>query len=59
MLNRIVTWDESWVHHYQPESKHVSVQLKHPSSLSTKKFKVMSMPSAGQVTLTMFWDSQE
>jgi hypothetical protein len=19
MLNRIVTWDESWVHHYQPE----------------------------------------
>jgi hypothetical protein len=29
MLNRIVTGDESWVHHYQPESKHASMQLKH------------------------------
>jgi hypothetical protein len=22
MLNRSVTGDESWVHHYQPDSKH-------------------------------------
>jgi histone-lysine N-methyltransferase SETMAR len=34
MLNRIVTGDESWVHHYQPESKCASVQWKHPSSPS-------------------------
>jgi hypothetical protein len=26
MLNRIVTGDESWVHHYQPESKYASLQ---------------------------------
>jgi hypothetical protein len=39
MLNRIVTGDESWVHHYQPESKRASMQWKHPSSTSTKKFK--------------------
>jgi hypothetical protein len=26
MLNRIVIGDESWVHHYQPESKRASVQ---------------------------------
>jgi hypothetical protein len=26
MLNRIVTGDESWVQHYQPESKHASMQ---------------------------------
>jgi hypothetical protein len=26
MLNRIVTGDESLVHHYQPESKRASVQ---------------------------------
>jgi hypothetical protein len=56
MLNRIVTGDESRVHHYQHESKGASVQWKHPSSFSNKKFKVM--PSAGKVMLTMFWDSQ-
>jgi hypothetical protein len=26
MLNRIVTGDESWVHHYQPEPKRASTQ---------------------------------
>jgi histone-lysine N-methyltransferase SETMAR len=56
MLNRIVTGDESWVHHYQPETKRASLQWKHPSSPSVKKFKVT--PSAGKVMLTVFWDSQ-
>jgi hypothetical protein len=32
VLNGIVIGDESWVHHYQPESKRASVQWKHPSS---------------------------
>jgi hypothetical protein len=45
MFNRIVTGDESWVHHYQPKSKRASMQWKHPSSPSTKKFNVM--PSGG------------
>jgi histone-lysine N-methyltransferase SETMAR len=58
MLNRIVTGDESWVHHYQPKSKRASMQWKHPSSLSTKKYKVTSMLSARKVMLTPFWDSQ-
>jgi hypothetical protein len=39
MLNRIVTGDKSWVHHYQLELKPASVQWKHPISPSTKKFK--------------------
>jgi hypothetical protein len=56
MLNRIVTGDESGVLHYQPESKSVSMQWKHPTSPSTKKFKVT--PSAGKDLLTVFWDSQ-
>jgi hypothetical protein len=30
MLNRIVTGDESWVHHYQPELERASMQWKHP-----------------------------
>jgi hypothetical protein len=34
MLARVVTGDESWVHHYQPETKHASVQWKHPVSPS-------------------------
>jgi hypothetical protein len=34
MLNRIVTGDESWVHHYQPESKRAS-----NVSLMTKRLK--------------------
>jgi hypothetical protein len=55
-LNRIDTEDESCVHHYQPESKRASVQWKHTSSPSTKKFKVM--PSAVKVMLTMSLDSQ-
>jgi hypothetical protein len=44
------------VHHYQPESTRASMQWKHPSSPSSKKFKVT--PSAGKVMLTVFWDSQ-
>jgi hypothetical protein len=52
MLNRIVRGDESWVHHYQPESKRASGQWKHPSSPSTKKFKVT--PSDGKFICTVF-----
>jgi hypothetical protein len=52
MLNKIVTGDESWVHHYQPESKRSSMQWKHPSSSSTQKFKFT--PLAGNIMLTVF-----
>jgi histone-lysine N-methyltransferase SETMAR len=58
LLNRIAIGDESWAYHYQPESNCASVQWKYPSSPSTKKFKVTSMPSVGKVMLTLFWDSQ-
>jgi hypothetical protein len=51
MLNSIVTGDASLEHHYQSESKHASMQCKHPSSLSAKKFKVT--PSSGKVMLTV------
>ena len=52
-LSRIVTGDESWVHHYSPETKRQSLEWKHPSSLVKKKFK--SQLSAGKV----IWDSEE
>jgi histone-lysine N-methyltransferase SETMAR len=44
------------VHHYEPKSKCASMQWKHPSSPSAKKFKVLTL--AGMVMLSMFWDPQ-
>ena len=32
ILERIVTGDEIWVHHYDPESKRQSMEWRHPSS---------------------------
>jgi len=46
-LHRVVTEDESWVYHYEPESKRQSMQW-------NKKFKTQA--SAGKVMLTIFWD---
>ena len=56
MLSRIVTGDESWVHHYEPKTKRASMQCKHSTSPAHKKFKVT--PSARKVMLTVFWDCQ-
>jgi hypothetical protein len=53
-LHRIVTGDESWVYHYEPESKRQLMQWKNPSSLANKKFKTQA--STGKVMLTIFWD---
>jgi len=50
----IVTGDESWVYHYEPESKRQSMQWKHLSSPANKKFKTQA--SSGKVMLTIFWD---
>jgi hypothetical protein len=57
MLNRAVTGDESWAHHYQPESKRASIQWKYSCSPSTKSSKFKVTPSVGKVMLTVFWDS--
>jgi hypothetical protein len=58
MLNRFVTGDDSWVQHYQPESKLASTQWKHLSSHSRSTRKVEVTPSAGKVMFIVFWDSQ-
>jgi len=55
-LQQIVTGDETWIHHYEPESKQQSMQWKHPSSPVGKKFK--TQPSTGKLMLTIFWVSQ-
>ena len=51
----IITGDESWVHHYDPESKMQSMQYRHKNSPAPKKFKVAS---ARKVLLTIFWDME-
>ncbi|GFR05533.1 histone-lysine N-methyltransferase SETMAR [Trichonephila clavata] len=45
-LFRIVTGDETWIHHFTPESKAASIEWKHPSSPVRKKFK--TTPSAAR-----------
>ena len=51
-LKRIVTGDETWIHHYDPEAKQQRMQQKHASSPSPRKFKVQA--SAGKIMCTIF-----
>ena len=51
-LERIVTEDETWTHHYEPESKHQSMDWKHRHSPTKEKFKTHS--TAGKLMLTVF-----
>jgi [histone H3]-lysine36 N-dimethyltransferase SETMAR len=55
-VSRIVTGDETWVHHWDPESKQESMQWKHKTSPSPVKFR--TQPSAGKIMATIFWDSE-
>jgi histone-lysine N-methyltransferase SETMAR len=55
-FNYVIIADETWIHHYDPESKHQSMYWKDPASPSSKKIK--TQPSARKVMLTVFWDSQ-
>ena len=54
VLSRIVTGDETWIHHWDPNTKQESMQWKHVHSPPPKKFR--TQPSAGKVTATIFWD---
>ncbi|UYV65492.1 hypothetical protein LAZ67_3004512 [Cordylochernes scorpioides] len=51
---RIVTGDESWVHHSTPETKRQSMVWKKPEESAPKKAKVTI--SAGKVMAIVFWD---
>ena len=55
-LARFITMDETWVHHYQPETKEQSKQRKHTPSPAPKKAKVIR--SAGKVMASVFWNYQ-
>ena len=55
-IERVVTQDETWVHHFYPESKMQNKQWKHPDSPPPKTFK--RVHSARKVMTSIFWDSQ-
>ena len=52
-LNRVVTCDETWIHFFEPESKHQSSVWKHPSSPSPTK--ALISKSAGKVMAIVGW----
>ena len=53
-LKKIITDDEIWVHHYDPENKRQSMEYCHKESPQLKEFKTQT--SAGKVMLTVFWN---
>ncbi|UYV84200.1 hypothetical protein LAZ67_X001501 [Cordylochernes scorpioides] len=55
-VNRFVTMNETWAHHFTPESKQQSMQWRHSGSPPLKKAK--TVPSAGKVMVSVFWNSE-
>ncbi|GFN90119.1 transposase [Plakobranchus ocellatus] len=55
-LQGILTGDESWVNHYDPECKAQSMEYRHKTSPRPRKFKVVA--SAREVLFTVFWDME-
>ncbi|XP_060822306.1 histone-lysine N-methyltransferase SETMAR-like [Bombus pascuorum] len=53
-LNRIVTCDETWVHHYTPESKQASMEWRRKEEAAPVKAKTRL--SDGKVLATVFFD---
>lgn len=54
-LRRFITVDETWIHHYTPETKVQSKQWVEAGSSAPKKAK--TTPSAGKIMATVFWDA--
>ena len=53
---RFITMDETWIHHYTPESKQQSKQWTKAGCSAPKKTR--SVPSAGKVMASVFWDAE-
>jgi len=56
-VRQIVTGDETWVHHWDPESKVESMQWRHALSPPPRKFRTLQ--SAGKFMATILWDSKD
>jgi len=53
---RIITGDECWIHHYDPECKRDSMEWRRPGEGPPRKFK--QTKSAGKILGCFFWDCQ-
>jgi len=53
-LSRLVTMDETWLYHFDPETKQQSLEWRHSGSPRPKKFRVQK--SAGKFLASIFWD---
>lgn len=53
---RFITGDETWLYHYDPETKQASMEWRRPNEPVPRKFKAQK--SAGKVMGIFFWDSQ-
>jgi len=54
-VRRLITMDETWIHHYTSESKQ-SKQRTEAGCLAPKKTR--SVPFAGKVMASVFWDAE-
>jgi len=50
---RLVTMDETWLYHYEPETKQQSMEWRHSGSPRPKKFRVQK--HTGNVLASIFW----
>jgi len=46
--------DQTWLYHYDPETKQQSMEWNHSGSPQPKKFRVQK--SAGKILVSIFWD---
>ena len=53
-LSRLVTMNETWLYHYEPETKQQSIEWWHSGSPCPKKFRVQKSP--GKILASIFWD---
>jgi len=53
-LSQLMTMDETWLYHYDPETKQQSMEWRHSSSPCPRKFRVQEF--AGKFLGSIFWD---
>jgi len=53
-LSRLATMHETWLYHYDPETKQQSMEWRHSGSPHPKQFRVQK--SAGKFLASIFWD---
>jgi len=53
-LSQLVTMNETWLYHYDPETKQKSMERQRSGSPHPKKYRVQK--STGKVLTSIFWD---